>query len=266
MLGPEVQISNSGARCSLFHVHPVLDPAGYIRAVTGHSEQEWEANVWVDPVSVRSPSRSLTGQGGLFRRRKGHRRRGIVRNPPCLRGFVQPEIRLRVTIARLIEWRGSTRAQLQSKVRVDELSIQEVASVTPSPPNSSDQQYVQLSRSLRSQREQISWPVIYGRIVPQAPQLPQSLSLNDLLRRHCRDRLYVPPLPWTTQHVQLLKCRFVPRPPTPQPASSTQARLTPPSESEQAGEDSKHPLKQKDIGLRRALYRLTRGNNPLFKR
>ena len=103
-------------------------------------------------------------------------------------------------------------------------------------------------------------------MVPQAPQLPQSLSLNDLLRRHCRDRLYVPPLRWTAQHVQLLNCRFVPRPPTPKPASSTQARLTPPSESKQAGEESKHPLKQKDIGLRRALCRLARGNNLLFKR
>ena len=102
-------------------------------------------------------------------------------------------------------------------------------------------------------------------MVPQASQLPQPLSLNDLLRQHCRDRLYVPPLRWTAQHVQLLKCRFVPRPPTPQPASSTQARLTPPSESEQAGEDSKHPLKQKDIGLRRALRRLVRGSDLLFK-
>ena len=103
-------------------------------------------------------------------------------------------------------------------------------------------------------------------MVPQAPQLPQPLSLNDLLRRHCRDRLYVPPLRWTAQHVQLLKCRFVPRPPISQPASSAQARLTPPSESEQAGEESKHPLKQKDISLRRALCRLARGNNLLFKR
>jgi hypothetical protein len=103
-------------------------------------------------------------------------------------------------------------------------------------------------------------------MVPQAPQLPQPLSLNDLLRRYCRDRLYVPPLRWTAQHVQLLKCRFVPRPPIPQPASSTQARLTPPSESEQTGEESKHPLKQKDIGLRRALCRLARGNSLLFKR
>lgn len=102
-------------------------------------------------------------------------------------------------------------------------------------------------------------------MVPQAPQLPQPLSLNDLLRRHCRDRLYVPPLRWTAQHVQLLNCRFVPRPPTPQPASSTQARLTPPSESEQAGEDSKHPPKKKATDFRRALRRLVRGNDLLFK-
>src|SRR5271154_3538181 len=103
-------------------------------------------------------------------------------------------------------------------------------------------------------------------MVPQASQLPQPLSLNDLLRQHCRDRLYVPPLRWTAQHVQLLNCRFVPRPPTPQPASSTQARLTPPSESEQAGEDSKHPPKQKDISFQIALRRLARGNDLLCKR
>jgi hypothetical protein len=96
--------------------------------------------------------------------------------------------------------------------------------------------------------------------------VPQPLSLNDLLRRHCRDRLYVPPLRWTAQHVQLLECRFVPRPRTPQLASSTQARLTPQSESKQAGEDSKHPPKQKDIALQRAIRRLARGNDLLFKR
>jgi hypothetical protein len=93
--------------------------------------------------------------------------------------------------------------------------------------------------------------------------VPQPLSLNDLLRRHCHDRLYVPPLRWTAQHVQLLKCRFVPRPRTPQPASSTQA---PPSESEQAAEDSKYPPKQEDIDLQRDLRRLARGNMLLFKR
>lgn len=107
--------------------------------------------------------------------------------------------------------------------------------------------------------------VIDDRMAPQASQLPQLLSLNDLLRRHCRDRLYVPPLHWTAQHLQLLKCRFVPHPRTPRPASSTQARLTPPSESEQSGEVSKHPPKKKDIRLQRSVRRLARGNDLLYK-
>jgi len=63
--------------------------------------------------------------------------------------------------------------------------------------------------------------------------------LNDLLRQHCHDRLYVKPLHWTAQHLQLLKCRFVRRQRTPQPTSSTQGGLAPPSESEQLREDSK---------------------------
>ena len=107
--------------------------------------------------------------------------------------------------------------------------------------------------------------VIYGRMAPQASQLPQLLSLNDLLRRHCHDRLYVPPLHWTAQHLQLLKCRFVPRPRTPQPASSTQACLTPPSESKQSEEFSKHPPEKKDIRLQRSVHRLARGNDLLYK-
>ncbi|KAI1367161.1 hypothetical protein F5Y08DRAFT_337039 [Xylaria arbuscula] len=37
------------------------------------------------------------------------------------------------------------------------------------------------------------------------------LSINGLIRRHCRDRLYVHPLQWTTQHLQLLECQFVRR-------------------------------------------------------
>jgi len=88
----------------------------------------------------------------------------------------------------------------------------------------------------------------------QASQSPQSSSLNDLLRQHCRDRLYVQPLHWTAQHLQLLGCRFVRRQRTPQPASSTLAGLTPPSESEQSREDSKankHPLKDLECAIRR---------------
>ena len=113
--------------------------------------------------------------------------------------------------------------------------------------------------------KQISCFVIYGRMVSQASQPPQPFSLNDLLRRHCRDRLYVPPLRWTAQHLRLLKCRFVPRPRT-RPASSTQARFTPPSESEQSEEVSNHPPKQEDIRLQRSLQRLTRGKDLLHKK
>ena len=120
------------------------------------------------------------------------------------------------------------------------------------------------SRSTCPLQEQGSCSVIYGRMVPQASR-PQSFSLNDLLRRHCRDRLYVPPLHWSAKHLELLKCQFVPRRHTPKPANSTQARLTPPSESEQSGENSKHPPKQEDIRLQRSLRRLARGNDLLFK-
>jgi hypothetical protein len=72
-----------------------------------------------------------------------------------------------------------------------------------------------------------------GRMAPQVSQPPQPLSLNGLLRQHYRDRLYVQPLHWTTQHLELLKCRFVRRQCTSQPVSSTYDRLTPPSESAQ---------------------------------
>jgi hypothetical protein len=64
-------------------------------------------------------------------------------------------------------------------------------------------------------------------MAPQASQPPQSFSLNDLLRQHCRDRLYVQPLHWTAQHLQLLGCRFVRRPHR-SPASSTQVDKRPP--------------------------------------
>ncbi|KAI0435843.1 hypothetical protein F4803DRAFT_544278 [Xylaria telfairii] len=38
---------------------------------------------------------------------------------------------------------------------------------------------------------------------------PHPLSVNGLIRKHCRDRLYVHPLQWTTQHLGLLGYRFV---------------------------------------------------------
>jgi hypothetical protein len=90
-----------------------------------------------------------------------------------------------------------------------------------------------------------------------AYQPPQPFSLDDILRRHCRDRLYVQPLHWTDQHLQLLDCQFI-RKSTLQPASST-----PPSEDEQSKEDSKvdkHPPKdEKDTDLENFVVRFARG-------
>ncbi|KAK3358785.1 hypothetical protein B0T25DRAFT_531157 [Lasiosphaeria hispida] len=40
-------------------------------------------------------------------------------------------------------------------------------------------------------------------------QSPEPSSINNILRNHSRDRLYIPPLQWTAQHLDLLGCRFV---------------------------------------------------------
>ncbi|KAH8808219.1 hypothetical protein F5884DRAFT_857761 [Xylogone sp. PMI_703] len=37
---------------------------------------------------------------------------------------------------------------------------------------------------------------------------PESSSINDILRQHCRTRLYVPAIGWTSDQLQLLDCRF----------------------------------------------------------
>ncbi|KAK0701115.1 hypothetical protein B0T21DRAFT_134619 [Apiosordaria backusii] len=47
-------------------------------------------------------------------------------------------------------------------------------------------------------------------------QSPEPSSINDILRSHSRERLYVPPLQWTAHHLDLLGCRFV-RNKTPRP-------------------------------------------------
>lgn len=43
------------------------------------------------------------------------------------------------------------------------------------------------------------------------------LSINQLLRLHCRERLAVHPVEWTHRHLELLECSF--GWPTPEPAS-----------------------------------------------
>lgn len=40
------------------------------------------------------------------------------------------------------------------------------------------------------------------------PSVPEPLSINSIIRQYCRSRLYVPPLHWTSNHLQLLDCRF----------------------------------------------------------
>ncbi|GAP93099.1 hypothetical protein SAMD00023353_10400250 [Rosellinia necatrix] len=47
--------------------------------------------------------------------------------------------------------------------------------------------------------------------VPLWYQPPHPLSVNGLLQSHCRTRLYVHPLQWTAQHLELLGYRFVRR-------------------------------------------------------
>jgi hypothetical protein len=106
-------------------------------------------------------------------------------------------------------------------------------------------------------------------MVLQASQLPQPFSLNDLLRQHCHDRLYVQPLHWTAQHLQLLKCRIVRRQRTPRPTSSTQGGLTPPSESEQPRENSKvdkyPPEHDQDFRIRISMDRLAYDDSMMVK-
>ncbi|KAK0639581.1 hypothetical protein B0T16DRAFT_245996 [Cercophora newfieldiana] len=56
---------------------------------------------------------------------------------------------------------------------------------------------------------------------PSQVSLSRSLepsSINDILRSHSRDRLYIPPFQWTAQHLDLLGCRFA-RNKTPRPTS-----------------------------------------------
>ncbi|KAI1504367.1 hypothetical protein F5X99DRAFT_406086 [Biscogniauxia marginata] len=49
-----------------------------------------------------------------------------------------------------------------------------------------------------------------------------AVSINDLLRRHCRECPLVPPLQWTNRHLHFLECSFAtaPSPPADQPRTS----------------------------------------------
>lgn len=43
---------------------------------------------------------------------------------------------------------------------------------------------------------------------PPQLALPEQASIHAILRRHCGTRLFVKPIVWTSQHLQLLDCRF----------------------------------------------------------
>lgn len=52
---------------------------------------------------------------------------------------------------------------------------------------------------------------------PATPPLTPPISLNQLARIHCRERLFVAPLYWTNRQLELLQCSFghaCPAPPT----------------------------------------------------
>ncbi|UKZ73749.1 hypothetical protein TrVFT333_001399 [Trichoderma virens FT-333] len=51
---------------------------------------------------------------------------------------------------------------------------------------------------------------------PSQSGLPlETLSIKQLLRLHCREKLLVHPLEWTRLHVEVLQCSFEESPPPP---------------------------------------------------
>ncbi len=54
--------------------------------------------------------------------------------------------------------------------------------------------------------------IVFNHATATSPVSELSSSINDILQSHCRDCLYVWPLRWTAQRLDLLGCRFVPRP------------------------------------------------------
>jgi hypothetical protein len=59
---------------------------------------------------------------------------------------------------------------------------------------------------------------------PTSIRLPDPSSIYGLMREHSRERLYVRPLHWTSQHMQLLECRFILEEAEPQKKESSWRR------------------------------------------
>ncbi|KAI1287846.1 hypothetical protein F5Y03DRAFT_113496 [Xylaria venustula] len=92
--------------------------------------------------------------------------------------------------------------------------------MTAQPPNTLEFSHgpssIETRRGKRRAQDSLSYPspkrcrvskVSSVRLSCQPP--PHPLSVNGLIRKHCRDRLYVHPLQWTAQHLELLGYRFV---------------------------------------------------------
>src|SRR5271170_2691363 len=100
----------------------------------------------------------------------------------------------------------------------------------------------------------------------QRPRLSSSqstlepLSINDILRRHSQSRLYVFPIRWTSDQLELLECRFLvkrrPRPRTDQSGAKNIARC---------GEQQHQAAESKIKLLTRSINYLHRAHSTEFK-
>jgi hypothetical protein len=102
---------------------------------------------------------------------------------------------------------------------VESLTAQSTAGESPSDPDAWISQPT-LSHNLRHPRRDegshanAPWKQ-HGS--PTAVAKPEPGSINAILREHCRTRLFVAPIIWTSEQLRLLECRFdfraVPHPP-----------------------------------------------------
>jgi hypothetical protein len=106
----------------------------------------------------------------------------------------------------------------------------------PQSPRSSSKRKAQAFLPSPQLRPPPAWSRLSSPATILRPPVPEPLSINSIIRQYCRRRFYVRPLHWTSDHLQLLDCRFAIKrarqnrrlKPRPRPATSTdaQSRLT----------------------------------------
>jgi hypothetical protein len=72
---------------------------------------------------------------------------------------------------------------------------------------------------------------------------PEPNSINAIMRKHCRTRLFVAPIGWTSQQLRLLECTFGPKR-WPQPSATPTA-----ADTTNADSASKQPISDRLIAL-----------------